>query len=188
MGRMGIFQDVIQPILAQQPSRTLHFLRLADAVRDRVQRGTVNLLGFQVLRGEAVLTAQVSVNMSLYFRKRKSLFGNLLRFSLTGAGLGVSLGVRGFRAGISSSGRRYVAASIPGSGLYLRHYFPHHAATVPRWSATPRGNVLPAIPHPVPSEPQPHGVAFALGYIFGWALILAPFVLIAFLLTRRLFP
>ncbi len=72
--------------------------------------------------------------MGLYFRKRKSLFGNLLNFSLTGAGLGVSLGVRGFRAGLSSSGRRYVSASLPGTGLYLKHYFPHHASTVPRWS------------------------------------------------------
>jgi len=29
--------------------------------------------------------------MGVYLRKRGSLFGNLLRFSVTGAGLGVSL-------------------------------------------------------------------------------------------------
>jgi hypothetical protein len=122
--------------------------------------------------------------MGIYFRKRGSLFGNLLHFSLTGAGLGVSLGMRGFRAGISSSGRRYVAASIPGSGLYLRHYFPHHATTVPPFSVRPSSKYLPAIPHPIPSEPQPHGIAFALGYIVGWVLILAPFALIAFFVLR----
>lgn len=118
--------------------------------------------------------------MGLYFRKRKSLFGNLLNFSLTGAGLGVSLGVRGFRAGLSSSGRRYVSASLPGTGLYLKHYFPHHASTVPRWSVAPHL----AIPHPVPSEPHPHGIAFALGYLFGWLLILSPIVAVAWWLLR----
>src|SRR2546427_59452 len=58
--------------------------------------------------------------MGLYFRKRRSLFGNLLRFSLTGTGLGVSLGVKGFRTGISSSGRRYVSASLPGTAGVLQ--------------------------------------------------------------------
>jgi hypothetical protein len=61
--------------------------------------------------------------MGIYFRKRKSLFGNLLNFSLTGAGLGVSLGVRGLCVGLTawhrfvpktlfSSSCRYSAALV----------------------------------------------------------------------------
>jgi hypothetical protein len=111
--------------------------------------------------------------VGLYFRKRGSLFGNLLRFSLTGAGLGVSLGVRGFRAGISSSGRRYVSASLPGAGLYMRHC----AHAQPHSAIAPRNPI--AIPHPVGPELQAHPVSYAVGYIVGWVLILSPFVAIA---------
>jgi hypothetical protein len=108
--------------------------------------------------------------MGLYFRRRFSLL-KALHLNLTGRGIGVSLGVKGFHAGISASGRRYVSASIPGTGLYMRHYAhaQPHAAIAPR-------NPL-AIPHPVGHEPQPHGIAFALGYLFAMGLMLAPFVL-----------
>jgi hypothetical protein len=119
--------------------------------------------------------------MGLYFRKRGSLFGNLLRFSLTGAGLGVSLGIKGLRAGISSSRRPYVSAYLPGTGLYLRHYAHsrHHPTTHAIASRSPL-----AIPHPVSDLPQPHGVAFAVGTVLGYLIILAPFLLVWWLLTR----
>ena len=116
--------------------------------------------------------------MGLYFRRRFSPFSGL-HFNLTGRGVGVSLGVRGFHAGISASGRKYVSASIPGTGLYLRHYahaHPHAATIAPR-------NPL-AIPHPVGHEPQPHGIAFALGYLFAMGLMLAPFVALAWWIIR----
>jgi hypothetical protein len=117
--------------------------------------------------------------MGLYFRRRVSPF-SLLHFNLTGRGIGVSLGVKGFHAGISASGRKYVSASIPGTGLYMRHYAhaQPHAAIATR-------NPL-AIPHPVPSHPQPHGICFALGYLFGIGLMLAPFVLLAWWILRQL--
>src|ERR1017187_10087877 len=117
--------------------------------------------------------------MGIYFRRRFSPF-SLLHFNLTGRGVGLSLGVRGFHAGISASGRKYVSASIPGTGFYMTHYAhaQPHAAIAPR-------NPL-AIPHPVGSQPQPHGVCFALGYLFGIALMLAPFVLVAWWVLRHL--
>jgi hypothetical protein len=112
--------------------------------------------------------------MGLYLRKRGSLFGNLLRFSLTGAGLGVSLGVKGLRAGLSSSGRPYVSAYLPGTSLYLRHYAHSHPVT---HAIAPRFPL--SIPHPVPHLPQPHGVAFAVGTVLGYLIVLAPFLLLA---------
>jgi hypothetical protein len=40
--------------------------------------------------------------------------------NLSGSGVGVSFGGRGAHVGISSRGRRYVSASIPGTGLSHR--------------------------------------------------------------------
>ncbi len=116
--------------------------------------------------------------MGIYFRRRRSFLGNLLNVNLTGRGIGVSLGVRGFRAGISSSGRRYVSASLPGTGLYMRHY----AHAQPHTAIAPRNPM--AIPHPVGPELQAHPVSYALGYIVGWMLIFSPFVAIAWWLFR----
>src|SRR5450759_1650559 len=119
--------------------------------------------------------------MGLFFRKRLSLF-NLIHFSLTGAGLGVSLGVRGLRAGISSSGRPYFAAYLPGTGLYLRQFaHAHHSA--PMHVIAPPSAF--AIPHPLGSLPQPHGFCYAVGYIVGWAMILSPVAVIAWYITHR---
>jgi Protein of unknown function (DUF4236) len=74
------------------------------------------------------------ITMGLYFRRRFSPF-SLFHLNLTGRGIGLSLGVKGFHAGISASGRKYVSASIPGTGLYMRHYAhaqPHAATIAPR--------------------------------------------------------
>jgi hypothetical protein len=60
--------------------------------------------------------------MGIYFRKHRSLFGNLLNVNLSKSGVGLSVGVKGFRLGVSSSGRRYVSAGLPGSGIYYRHF------------------------------------------------------------------
>jgi hypothetical protein len=123
--------------------------------------------------------------MGIYFRRRFSLL-KALHLNVTGRGVGLSLGVKGFHAGISASRRKYVSASIPGTGLYMRHYerrSPHstafHAAAV-----APRNPL--AIPHPVPSQPQPHGVSFALGYLFGIGLMIAPFALVVWWVLRHL--
>ena len=43
-----------------------------------------------------------------------------LRFS----GVGVSVGGRGFHAGVTARGQRYVSAGLPGTGLSVRQYSP----------------------------------------------------------------
>jgi hypothetical protein len=67
----------------------------------------------------------------------------------------------------------------------MRHFFPRHAPA--HFAVAPAREILPQVPHPVPAQPHPHGLFYALGYLTGWALILAPFVL-AFLIVRRLLP
>lgn len=122
--------------------------------------------------------------MGVFFRKRVGL-GKLLNLNLSTRGLGLSLGVRGFHAGISSTRGPYLTASLPGTGLYMRHFFPRHAAQ--HFAVKPARKILPAIPHPVPTLPHPHNFFYCLGWLFGWALILSPVVLV-FLLIRRLLP
>jgi hypothetical protein len=78
-----------------------------------------------------------------YFRKLIGLGPLALNLSKSGAGL--SLGVRGFHAGISSSRRPYVSASIPSTGLYLRQYADSHA---PAHAIAGGGPV--SVPHPRP--------------------------------------
>jgi hypothetical protein len=106
--------------------------------------------------------------MGLYFRKRVGL--GPLALNVSKSGIGLSLGVRGFHAGIASSRRPYVSASIPGTGLYLRQYAHSHA---PAHAITGGGPV--SVPHPVGhAEPPLHtiNVGYALGYLCGWLLFL----------------
>jgi hypothetical protein len=42
--------------------------------------------------------------------------------NLSKSGVGYSLGIPGFRVGTDAKGRRFTAASIPGTGLYNRTY------------------------------------------------------------------
>lgn len=67
--------------------------------------------------------------MGFYFRKRIGLGPLALNFGKSGIGL--STGIRGLRAGISSHGRLYTSANIPGTGLYYRRYYAHHHASEP---------------------------------------------------------
>lgn len=53
--------------------------------------------------------------MGWMFRKSFSL--GPLRVNLSKSGIGFSFGVRGLRAGMSSTGRKYVSASVPGTGV-----------------------------------------------------------------------
>jgi hypothetical protein len=59
--------------------------------------------------------------MGLRFRR----FWNLgpFRLSLSRAGLGSSIGVPGFRIGVSATGQKYFSIGIPGTGLYYVTYF-----------------------------------------------------------------
>jgi Protein of unknown function (DUF4236) len=58
--------------------------------------------------------------MGLYFRKRIGLGPLALNFSKSG--IGISTGVRGLRAGISSHRRVYTSAGLPGTGLQFVRY------------------------------------------------------------------
>jgi hypothetical protein len=53
--------------------------------------------------------------VGLYFRKRIGLGPLALNFSKTG--IGISAGVRGLRAGVSSHRRVYTSAGLPGTGV-----------------------------------------------------------------------
>ena len=48
---------------------------------------------------------------------RKSENFGPFRVNLSGRGIGYSIGGRGFRVGVGSTGRRYVSAGLPGTGL-----------------------------------------------------------------------
>jgi hypothetical protein len=56
--------------------------------------------------------------MGFYYRKSKS-FGPF-RINLSKSGVGYSVGGKGFRTGISGSGRKYTTFNIPGTGLGYR--------------------------------------------------------------------
>lgn len=50
------------------------------------------------------------------FRKRVKIGG--FNINLSGSGVGFSVGVPGFRTGISSTGKKYTSYGLPGTGLY----------------------------------------------------------------------
>jgi hypothetical protein len=56
--------------------------------------------------------------MGFYYRKSVSL--GPFRVNVSKAGLGYSVGTRGFRTGVSARGRRYSTFSIPGTGMGYR--------------------------------------------------------------------
>jgi hypothetical protein len=59
----------------------------------------------------------------LRFQRRiRVLPGVHLNVSLSG--VGVSVGGRGFHAGVTARGQRYVSAGLPGTGLSIRKYSP----------------------------------------------------------------
>ncbi len=51
------------------------------------------------------------------WRRSKSLLGGLVRLNLSRRGLGVSVGVPGFRLSFGADGKRRRTLSIPGTGL-----------------------------------------------------------------------
>ena len=56
--------------------------------------------------------------MAFYYRKSIGL--GPFRVNLSSRGVGLSAGVKGFRTGISGSGRRYTSFSVPGTGMGYR--------------------------------------------------------------------
>ena len=82
--------------------------------------------------------------MGLYFRK--SFLAGPIRLNLSSGGIGASVGIPGFRFGISPKGRHYVRAGL--KGVYLHHQFaggrPRHQSDGPARDQSP--------PSPIPSE------------------------------------
>ncbi len=58
-----------------------------------------------------------------FFFRRSIKFGPI-RFNFSKSGIGVSVGGRGFRTGISSTGRRTTRVSIPGTGIGYQYNHP----------------------------------------------------------------
>jgi Protein of unknown function (DUF4236) len=88
--------------------------------------------------------------MGLFFRKRLARFGPL-SVNLSRSGIGISAGVRGLRAGITSHRGVYTSAGLPGTGLrYVRYYRHHHGA-----------------------EPPAHAAAFAIGFLLPFVILIA---------------
>ncbi|MDA1276708.1 MAG: DUF4236 domain-containing protein [Verrucomicrobia bacterium] len=56
--------------------------------------------------------------MSFVYRKSVSL--GPFRVNLSKSGVGLSVGGRGFRTGVSSRGRRYTTFGLPGTGMSYR--------------------------------------------------------------------
>ncbi|MCC9604929.1 DUF4236 domain-containing protein [Blastopirellula sp. JC732] len=48
---------------------------------------------------------------------RKSITLGPLRINFSKSGVGFSFGITGFRGGMSATGRKYVSATIPGTGI-----------------------------------------------------------------------
>jgi hypothetical protein len=59
----------------------------------------------------------------LRFQKRIRVLPGV-RVNLSLSGIGVSVGGRGFHAGVTARGKRYVSAGLPGTGLSVRQYSP----------------------------------------------------------------
>ncbi len=55
--------------------------------------------------------------MAWQLRKSKSLLGGLVRLNFSKRGVGVSIGVPGFRLSFGADGKKRRTLSIPGTGL-----------------------------------------------------------------------
>ena len=58
-----------------------------------------------------------------FFFRRSIRFGPF-RINFSKSGIGASVGVRGFRTGVSSTGRRTTRVSIPGTGIGYQYNHP----------------------------------------------------------------
>jgi hypothetical protein len=92
--------------------------------------------------------------MGFYFRKRLGP----LALNFSKSGMGISAGVRGVRAGLSSHRGVYTSAGLPGIGLRFVKYYRHHHGT----------------------EPPAHAAAFAVGFLLPFVIL----IFIAFAVAR----
>jgi len=59
--------------------------------------------------------------MSIRFRKTKSI--GPYKATLSKKGVGHSVGLLGFRVGVTAEGKKYFSFGIKGTGLYFMKYF-----------------------------------------------------------------
>jgi hypothetical protein len=85
-----------------------------------------------------------------------------IRLNLSKSGLGVSAGVKGFRVGVDSRGKKYVNAGIPGTGLSIRQY-----ASVPSKHLTSPQETPQLEPVQGSSAPAKKTSAHPIAIIFG---------------------
>src|SRR3981189_2369176 len=103
---------------------------------------------------------------------RRSINLGPLRINASKSGLGYSVGGRGFRFGRDAKGRKYTAASIPGTGIYNRTYLKTPAAT-----HTPTTNIQPPPPVSIPGHGSKRSIP-ALGQIVLYGLSAAGIYLV----------
>jgi hypothetical protein len=74
-------------------------------------------------------------------RRIRVLPGVHLNVSLSG--VGVSVGGRGFHAGVTARGQRYMSAGLPGTGLSVRQYSPVNSTPkLSFWPLAVAGTIL----------------------------------------------
>ena len=67
------------------------------------------------------------------WRFRKIFTAGPFRTSVTKSGVGYSIGLGGFRYGVTPQGKKYISVGFPGTGFYFQHYLdsPGEANTNP---------------------------------------------------------
>ena len=71
------------------------------------------------------------------FLFRRSIRIGPVRLNISRRGIGASIGVRGLRTGVSSTGRRYTRVSLPGTGLGYEHTHQASPEAEPRPEPSP---------------------------------------------------
>ena len=74
-----------------------------------------------------------------------------MRTTLSARGVGWSVGVPGFRYGISASGRRYISIGIPGTGIYGIQYLTPDGTLNTSHANVQKKQPCTALPQVIPS-------------------------------------
>jgi hypothetical protein len=91
------------------------------------------------------------------WRWRRSIGFGPIRTTLSTRGIGWSVGIPGFRYGISPTGRRYISVGIPGTGIYGIQYLSRDPAvpSVPVQASHPISQNQVTTPYVTPQASLP---------------------------------
>ena len=94
-------------------------------------------------------------------RYRKRLKAGPIRINLSRSGIGTSWGVRGFRITQTSTGRRYLTLSLPGTGLSWQRPLGRSGRNIRLAQVTTTLPLAPPVqlPPPPPASPGPSGAS-----------------------------